>query len=197
MFSLLKRCRTRLSGSRGDELLREQDQRSSDFEAVGVDSFNVQDDDILNIWCLRKKLRENNQDVAFVERERGELLVLAEEFYVKERKQLLKRVDSAHKVVSLNKTELYQLVGFYIVFQGVIFAASVQTNRLDCSSWWIPFLLSLLASLVIVFGICLKFFDLQREAAHHFLLQARHEVSFSTVYLHLVILAILWFCQCF
>ncbi|XP_024359394.1 uncharacterized protein [Physcomitrium patens] len=44
--------------------------------------------------------------------------------------------------------EIYQVIGFYVVFQGVIFTAVAQASMLRCQNWWTSFLLSLLTSLV-------------------------------------------------
>lgn len=66
----------------------------------------------------------------------------------KERKQSL----------SLNvKNEIYQLIGFFILFQGVVLTTVSQATQLTCHTWWGPFALSLLASLTTLVGVCNKF----------------------------------------
>lgn len=66
----------------------------------------------------------------------------------KERKQSL----------SLNvKNEIYQLIGFFSVFQGVVLTTVSQASQLTCHNWWGPFALSLLASITTLFGVCNKF----------------------------------------
>lgn len=48
------------------------------------------------------------------------------------------------------RNEVYQVIGFYILFQGVIFTAVAQASTLRCQNWWTSFLLSLLTSLVTI-----------------------------------------------
>jgi hypothetical protein len=54
------------------------------------------------------------------------------------------------------KAELYQLLGFYSVFQGVVLTAVAQSNTLFCLSSWAPASLSLLASAVTVVSVHYK-----------------------------------------
>lgn len=53
------------------------------------------------------------------------------------------------------RNEIYQVIGFYVVFQGVIFTAVAQASSLHCNNWWTAFLLSLLMSLVTI-GVVLQ-----------------------------------------
>jgi hypothetical protein len=52
--------------------------------------------------------------------------------------------------------ELYQLISFYIVFQGVVFIAMARVNTLNCNSSYFPTFLSLLVSLVTTMGVYQK-----------------------------------------
>lgn len=67
------------------------------------------------------------------------------------------RVDKKRKQSSSLRNEIYQLIGFYLVFQGVLMTAVAQSNYLTCHNWWTAFCLSLLASLVTVGGVIQKF----------------------------------------
>ncbi len=49
------------------------------------------------------------------------------------------------------KNELYQLIGFYSVFQGVVLTAVAQTSHIQC-----PVLLSLLASIATIVSVYIK-----------------------------------------
>jgi hypothetical protein len=51
------------------------------------------------------------------------------------------------------KSELYQLIGFYSVFQGVVLTAVAQSTTIHCAQSWGPASLSLLASLVTVASV--------------------------------------------
>jgi len=54
------------------------------------------------------------------------------------------------------KSELYQLIGFYSVFQGVVLTAVAQSTTIHCAQRWGPASLSLLASLVTVASVHFK-----------------------------------------
>ena len=54
------------------------------------------------------------------------------------------------------RNEIYQVIGFYIVFQGVIFTAVAQASSLRCHNWWTSFMLSLLTSLVTIGAVLQK-----------------------------------------
>jgi hypothetical protein len=54
------------------------------------------------------------------------------------------------------KNEIYQLLTFYVVFQGVVLTAVAQASTLKCRHWWAPFTLSLIASVLTVVGVYQK-----------------------------------------
>lgn len=61
---------------------------------------------------------------------------------------------------SLNvKNELYQLIEFYSVIQGVVLGAAAQASTLTCNTAWGPALLSFLASCATVVSVHNKFKD--------------------------------------
>ena len=66
------------------------------------------------------------------------------------------RVERKQKVVAGLKNEIYQMIGFYVVFQGVLLTAVAQSNMLFCTNWWSPIFLSLVASFVTVGGVIQK-----------------------------------------
>lgn len=65
--------------------------------------------------------------------------------------------------------QMYNLVGFFSVFQGVVLTAvtqltvSTQPPRPLCGKVWFPVLLSGLAAIATSVGICLKFKDLYEQ----------------------------------
>lgn len=67
------------------------------------------------------------------------------------------RVEKKTKQSMSVRNEIYQLIGFYSVFQGVLLTAVAQSNLLHCNNWWSAFTLSALASFVTVFGVKQKF----------------------------------------
>jgi hypothetical protein len=61
------------------------------------------------------------------------------------------------------KNELYQLIGFYSVFQGVILTSVAQTNLIKCNQSWGPATLSALASIATLAGVWNKFYSYNKE----------------------------------
>lgn len=70
---------------------------------------------------------------------------------------LTARVERKRKLGLHQRNEIYNLVGFFSVFQGVLLTAVSQSNLLHCNNWWSPFVLSLLASIVTFVGVWQKF----------------------------------------
>ncbi len=81
---------------------------------------------------------------------------------LKEWNGALKEVNKVDTIkdmwINNTKNELYQLISFYIIFQGVVFTIVVQVNTLNCNSCYFPTFLSLLASLVIGVGVYQKLY---------------------------------------
>lgn len=67
-------------------------------------------------------------------------------------KMSLERVENKRTRTMNLKNELYQLIGFYSVFQGVVLTAVAQASSLKCQTVWGPALLSALASLATLFS---------------------------------------------
>lgn len=70
---------------------------------------------------------------------------------------LTARVERKRKLGLHQRNEIYNLVGFFSVFQGVLLTAVSQSNLLHCNNWWSPLTLSVLASLVTFVGVWQKF----------------------------------------
>lgn len=67
------------------------------------------------------------------------------------------------------RNEIYQLIGFFIVFQGVVFTAVAQAAVLRCTNWWTSFTLSLLTSVVTISAVVQKLsaqWDLEKTIAN-------------------------------
>ncbi len=67
-----------------------------------------------------------------------------------------KRIDRKEAQSNQIKNEVYQLVGFFIVFQGVLYTAVAQAQVLRCRNWPTVFVLSLLASAAAILGVSQK-----------------------------------------
>lgn len=66
------------------------------------------------------------------------------------------RVNKADQGIANGKNEIYQLIGFFTVFQGVLLTAVTGSNLLHCNNLWSPIFLSVLASGVSVVGVIQK-----------------------------------------
>ena len=71
------------------------------------------------------------------------------------------RVERKKKIVSNLKNEIYQLIGFFSVFQGVILTAVAQSSLLHCRNLWSPISLSVLASAASISGVVHKLMQIQ------------------------------------
>ncbi len=72
-----------------------------------------------------------------------------------------KRIDRKEAQSNQLKNEVYQLVGFFIVFQGVLYTAVAQAQVLRCHNWPTVFVLSLLASAAAILGVSQKLSELR------------------------------------
>jgi hypothetical protein len=72
-------------------------------------------------------------------------------------KLLQGKVETRTKRINQATNEIYQLVGLYSVFVGVVYTAVVQSNHLKCPHIWSPIILCVLAYLV-VFTVTVKRF---------------------------------------
>jgi hypothetical protein len=95
-----------------------------------------------NLLCIKgwKKTRTN-------------LLKVALEEWKSDAKVFDKRVAKSQKEVRNFVKEIYQLVGFYSAFQGLLLTAVAQSNLLHCNNLGFPLALSALATFVAVVGI--------------------------------------------
>ncbi len=92
---------------------------------------------------------------------RGRALKKGLETWRNEVRVLQKRIDRKEQQSSQIKNEVYQLVGFFIVFQGVLYTAVAQAQVLDCRNWSTVFVLSLLASAAAIAGVTQKLLQLE------------------------------------
>ncbi|KAG0585783.1 hypothetical protein KC19_2G038700 [Ceratodon purpureus] len=73
-----------------------------------------------------------------------------------EKKQMLLSVESYRGRCNAAKAELYQLMGFYSVFQGVVFTAVSTASKLTCETSFFPAVLSGLASIATIVSVHYK-----------------------------------------
>jgi hypothetical protein len=97
-----------------------------------------------------------------LEANRTNLLKVALEEWQSESELFGKRVDKKQKEVRNIVNEIYQVVGFYSAFQGLLLTAVAQSNLLHCNNLGFPLALSALATFVAVVGIGQKSRNIQR-----------------------------------
>ena len=72
-------------------------------------------------------------------------------------KDLDKQIQGFKSDIKDGWTDVYQLIGFFSVFQGVLFQGLTQlTSQLSCEFYKIPFTLSVLASVATIAGAHVK-----------------------------------------
>ncbi|CAM6027681.1 unnamed protein product [Sphagnum balticum] len=71
-------------------------------------------------------------------------------------KSISRRIERKENRTYAVKNEVYQLLGFYLVFQGVVLTAVAQASVLTCEEWWSPFILSSMTSIVAIVGVYQK-----------------------------------------
>ena len=84
-----------------------------------------------------------------------------------DREALMIRERSNHygRLIADLKNEIYQLIGFFIAFQGLVLTAVTQltqTSPNHCGKVWSPVVLSGLAWIVAVVGVWRKFHDIKQ-----------------------------------
>lgn len=86
----------------------------------------------------------------------------------RERSDLNKKIKSKSTDVITVKADLYQFIGLYSVFQGVILTAVAESNALSCNISWAPGLLSLFASVVTLASVYSKlhYYHDQKNIVH-------------------------------
>lgn len=81
----------------------------------------------------------------------------------KEEDIVRQRVENKESSRSSTQNEIYQLFGLYFVFQGVVLSALFQAasggNSALCKLWWLPFSLSLVASVATITATFHKLHD--------------------------------------
>jgi hypothetical protein len=78
---------------------------------------------------------------------------------------LAARVDRREKYIADLKNEIYQLIGFFSAFQGLVLTAVTQltqTSSNHCGKVWSPVVLSGLAWIVAVVGVGQKFYNINQ-----------------------------------
>ncbi|KAH9538135.1 hypothetical protein CY35_16G090000 [Sphagnum magellanicum] len=66
------------------------------------------------------------------------------------------RIETKTTRTNNAKNDLYQWIGFFIVFQGVVLTAVAQSSTLGCQQSWAPAALSFIASLATVVSVHFK-----------------------------------------
>ncbi|KAG0557197.1 hypothetical protein KC19_11G109500 [Ceratodon purpureus] len=93
--------------------------------------------------------------------EKNPVYAKAQEEWSKKETLFTSRVERKKKRVANLKNEIYQLIGFFSVFQGVLLTAVSQSNLLHCNNLWSPVALSVVASVVTVAGVLQKLMQIR------------------------------------
>jgi hypothetical protein len=117
--------------------------------------------------ALAERKEEEEEDIEPVNPSEIEADCLVDIDSVPKLKRILAEWENRFQVSSLRiekkstrsinaKSELYQLIGFYSVFQGVVLTAVAQTSLIQCQQSWGPASLSLLVSIATILSVYIK-----------------------------------------
>lgn len=112
-----------------------------------------QEDDDDDVLCVADLIATNLEEL---NSGRHVKLKLAYDDWEKTLDTLQKRREYKEAQRDAIRNEIYQVIGFYIVFQGVLVTAVAQASVLRCTNWWTTFILSLLTSLVTIGAVLQK-----------------------------------------
>jgi len=87
------------------------------------------------------------------------------------------RIETKTTRTNNAKNDLYQWIGFFIVFQGVVLTAVAQSSTLGCQQSWAPAALSFIASLATVVSVHFKLVNYRELNAS--LLKETHQSQVS------------------
>ncbi|CAM6051959.1 unnamed protein product [Sphagnum compactum] len=120
-----------------------------DLDRVVIDVDSKEDDD-----------RGVNADEVKADRlydiAKNEKLNLLLKEWEKQFKVARERIETKTTRTNSAKNDLYQWIGFFSVFQGVVLTAVAQSSTLGCQQSWAPASLSLIASLVTIVSVHFK-----------------------------------------
>jgi hypothetical protein len=108
-----------------------------------------------------------------------EFISFAEDYWTKKAKVSAGRLDAYRTNLASSTNQLLQLIGLFIVFQGVLLTACVQSARLTCKTYWFPLTLDIIATLCAIFGVWFKFKEIIvfEELEDEFNQEHKHTVS--------------------
>jgi hypothetical protein len=124
-------------------------QQDVDSEIVSTDDSGV----VVNSDHIQMQQPSPAELKALPEIENDPFLRLQLKNWEEQAASIAKKIERKETRTFVVKNELYQLTGFYIVFQGVVLTAVAQASALTCRQWWSPFTLSLIASIVAIVGV--------------------------------------------
>jgi hypothetical protein len=120
----------------------------------------VPDDEELGVARL-PQCYEEIKNLLEIQKSPNPIYAKALEEWSKKETLFTSRVERKKKKVANLKNEIYQLIGFFSVFQGVLLTAVSQSSLLHCNNWWSPILLSVVASVVTISGVVQKLMQIK------------------------------------
>ena len=124
---------------------------------------------ILDSFILKREPKEGTVDaydevtrLLWIQQDKFYSTALAE--WDRKTELLAARVDRREKYIADFKNEIYQLIGFFSAFKGLVLTAVTQltqTSPNHCGKVWSPVVLSALAWIVAVVGVGQKFYSIE------------------------------------
>lgn len=118
-------------------------------DRVVIDVGNEEDDD--GVVNADEEKADRLYEIAKCEK-----LSLLLKDWEKQFKVARERIETKTTRTNSAKNDLYQWIGFFSVFQGVVLTAVAQSSTLGCQQSWAPASLSLIASVVTIVSVHFK-----------------------------------------
>lgn len=106
------------------------------------------------LWSLEEVRVSSSDELTHIRKVRFALKTWRAQY-----KELKSQQDGKNGDIKDMKSDMFQLIGFFSVFQGVLFQGVTQLS-IACEFRYIPIALSVAATLGTIFGVSLKFSDL-------------------------------------
>jgi hypothetical protein len=123
------------AGSVVDRVVIDVDSEEDDYRGVNVDELRA----------------DRLYDIA-----QNDKLSLLLKDWEKQFKEARDRIDIKTSRINIGYNEVYQWIGFFSVFQGVVLTTVVQSSTLGCQLSWAPASLSFIASVVTIVSVRFK-----------------------------------------
>jgi len=167
--------------------------RTAVGEELNASEAPTEADDTSDVVLGRTKIEKRLRTLAKVkglEPTKGILWRLAYEHYSENLTQLENLIVRKKEEMRSIKNEIYQVIGFFSAFQGLLVTAAAQSNLLRCNNVGFILALSAFAMAVAVFGIWQKITAIEELRFGNIFIDHHMQVSPSNIFFLVVVASI-------